>query len=74
MALAAALPELTHACGLATVQLLTDDVAVSPLLPVDGSLRVGPVEVDPAALRRTAATPERERHWRERLAAVGSRA
>ena len=28
VALAAALPELHHACGLATVQLLTDDVAV----------------------------------------------
>ena len=35
VALAAALPELHHACGLATVQLLTDDVALDPLLPVD---------------------------------------
>jgi O-succinylbenzoate synthase len=33
VALAAALPELPYACGLATVQLLTDDVAVRPLLP-----------------------------------------
>ena len=33
VALAAALPELPYACGLATVQLLTDDVAVEPLLP-----------------------------------------
>ena len=30
VALAAALPELHHACGLATVQLLTDDVARRP--------------------------------------------
>ncbi len=41
LALAAALPELPFACGLATVQLLTDDVAVDPLLPVDGTLPVG---------------------------------
>src|SRR4029078_9562956 len=31
VALAAALPELQHACGLATVQLLTGDVCDSPL-------------------------------------------
>ena len=36
VALAAALPELPHACGLATVQLLTDDVTLPSLLPVDG--------------------------------------
>ena len=42
VALAAALPELHHACGLATVQLLTDDVVAEPLLPVDGMLGVGP--------------------------------
>ena len=36
VALAAALPELPHACGLATVQLLTGDVVADPLLPVDG--------------------------------------
>ena len=39
VALAAALPSLPYACGLATVQLLTDDVA-DPLLPVDGMLPV----------------------------------
>ena len=42
VALAAALPELHHACGLATVQLLTDDVVTEPMLPVDGMLRVSP--------------------------------
>ena len=41
LALAAALPELPYACGLATVQLLTADVAAEPLLPVDGFLPVG---------------------------------
>ena len=70
VALAAALPELPHACGLATVQLLTDDVAREPLLPVDGMLPVAPVEVDPAALARLAAAPDRVAYWQARLAAV----
>src|SRR3954452_5764217 len=66
VALAAALPELAHACGLATVALLTDDVVTSPLLPVDGALPVVRPEVAEDALARLRATPERERHWRER--------
>lgn len=70
VALAAALPELPHACGLATVQLLTDDVAVEPLLPVDGVLPVRPVEVDRAALDRLAADPGRTSHWEQRLTRV----
>lgn len=70
VALAAALPELPHACGLATVQLLTDDLVVAPLLPVDGSLPVTRPEVDPAALDRLAATPDRVAHWEARLRAV----
>ncbi|QNN51267.1 o-succinylbenzoate synthase [Nocardioides mesophilus] len=74
VALAAALPELPFACGLATVQLLTDDVAVRPLLPVDGALPVGAPAVDPAALARLAAAPERQAHWRARLAEVEARA
>ena len=70
VALAAALPELTHACGLATVALLTDDVADAPLLPVDGALPVGRPVVLPEALDRLAAAPERVAHWEARLAAV----
>ncbi len=46
VALAAALPELPYACGLATVQLLTDDVVADPLLPVDGALPVRRPTVD----------------------------
>ena len=72
VALAAALPELPFACGLATVQLLTDDVATAPLLPVDGALPVGAVDVDEAALDRLAAAPDREAHWRARLAEVSA--
>lgn len=71
VALAAALPELHHACGLATVQLLTDDVVTEPMLPVDGLLRVARPEVDAAALARLAAPADRVAHWRDRLASVG---
>ncbi|UUZ60752.1 o-succinylbenzoate synthase [Nocardioides sp. B-3] len=70
VALAAALPNLEHACGLATIQLLTDDVAVSPLLPVDGFLPVAPVELDDEALARLAAPSDRVAHWERRLGAV----
>jgi o-succinylbenzoate synthase len=71
VALAAALPELPLACGLATVQLLADDVVDRPLLPVDGMLPVERREADPAALERVAAPPDRVAHWRARLAGIG---
>ncbi len=70
VALAASLPELPHACGLATVALLTDDPAVEPLLPVDGALPVTRPTVDRAALDRLAAAPDRVAHWEARLAEV----
>lgn len=71
VALAAALPDLPHACGLATVQLLTDDVATEPLLPTEGFLPVRRPEVAPEALARVAAAPDRREHWEQRLAEVG---
>lgn len=40
VALAAALPELDYACGLATLQLLDGDVTSDSLVPVDGYLPV----------------------------------
>jgi O-succinylbenzoate synthase len=70
VALAAALPELPFACGLATVQLLTDDVATSPLLPQDGALPVVPLELDTAALDRLRAPEDRRVAWERRLAEV----
>jgi O-succinylbenzoate synthase len=75
VALAAALPELPYACGLATVQLLTDDLVTEPLLPVDGELPVvapGSVDgwVDLDRLEALAAPDERRAHWDARLAAV----
>jgi O-succinylbenzoate synthase len=70
VALAAALPDLPYACGLATVAMLTDDVAEQPLLPVDGALPVVRPGVHPAALTRLSAPPDRDQHWRTRLAEV----
>jgi len=70
LALAAALPELPYACGLATVQLLTVDVAAEPLVPVNGLLPVGAPLADPHALDLVRATPDRVAHWEARLAEV----
>lgn len=70
VALAAALPELHHACGLATVQMFTDDLADAPLLPVDGHLPVRDVTVADDTLRRLAATGDRAAHWVRRMADV----
>lgn len=46
LALAAALDELPYACGLATASSLPSDVTTTPLLPVDGVLRVRAVVPD----------------------------
>ncbi len=70
VALAAALPEMPYACGLATGALLSDDVALDPLLPVDGMLPVREAVVDEAALLRLAAPADRSGAWAQRLAAV----
>ncbi|MGZ4456201.1 MAG: o-succinylbenzoate synthase [Nocardioides sp.] len=70
VALAAALPELPYACGLATVALLTDDVVTTSLLPVDGALPVVTPEVDRDRLAALGAAPDRVAHWEARLAEV----
>ena len=70
VALAAALPELPYACGLATVQLLADDVVAEPLLPVGGALPVRRRVVDPVRLEGLSAATERVEHWRRRMAEV----
>ena len=67
VALAAALPDLPYACGLATVQLLERDVVTDPLLPVDGALPVRVPTVDESLV---AADPPRVAHWEARLAEV----
>jgi O-succinylbenzoate synthase len=68
VALAAALPDLPHACGLATVQLLDGDVVPESLLPVDGHLPVRRPTPTPELLERHAAAPDRVEHWRRRIA------
>ncbi|GAB49312.1 o-succinylbenzoate synthase [Mobilicoccus pelagius] len=70
VALAAAMPELPLACGLATVALLDGDVATTPALPQDGALPVrgsDRLDVDPDLLERHAAPVDRVAWWRDRL-------
>lgn len=64
-ALAAALPSLDYDCGLGTGSLFFDDVA--DLRPVDGSIGVGRVAPDAAALERLAAPADRRDWWLARL-------
>lgn len=68
VALAAALPELPYACGLATAQLLTDDVVPDPLLPVGGAIPVRRPVPDPALLARHAADDALAARWTDRAA------
>jgi len=67
VALAAALPELPYACGLATLSLLEGDVTADPLAPRDGLLQVRRPAPDPERLTRWEADPA---PWRERAAAA----
>jgi len=72
LALAAALPELPYACGLATAALLERDVVAEPLLPVDGEIAVRRLEPDPRLLAAAGADEGVIASWRERIAAVSS--
>lgn len=68
LALAAALPALPYACGLATVQLLVTDVCGVPLLPVDGSLPVR--RPDPDLRGDVAGDAATRARWSERVRAA----
>ena len=70
VALAAALPELPYACGLATVSLLERDTVDRPLLPVDGMLPVVRPEPSDVSLAAVAAEDRVRERWHERLARV----
>ena len=72
IALAAALPSLPYACGLATAQLLAGDVVTDPLLPVEGAIPVRRPVPDDGSLAAVAASREVRAGWHERLAAVTS--
>ncbi|MBP8921616.1 MAG: o-succinylbenzoate synthase [Micropruina sp.] len=69
VALAAALPELPHACGLNTVALLARDVVDDPLVARDGMIDVR--RVSPAG-REWIAGPESAQWWRARLEPIRS--
>jgi O-succinylbenzoate synthase len=67
VALAAALPSLEYACGLATISLLAGDVTADPLAEAGGALPVRAAVVDEAALARWEVDPQA---WRARIAAA----
>jgi len=69
VALAAALPELPYACGLATMSLLTGDITAEPLVEAGGMLPVRRPAADPGALARWEADPE---PWRQRALAAAA--
>ncbi|HSR86074.1 MAG TPA: o-succinylbenzoate synthase [Streptosporangiaceae bacterium] len=67
VALAAALPQLPYACGLATMSLLAGDVTAEPLTETGGELPVRAADVDPGELARWEVDPA---DWRTRLLAA----
>jgi O-succinylbenzoate synthase len=70
VALAAALPDLPYACGLATVGLLAHDVVDDPLVAVDGALPVRrpvPSETKLAAIRADEPTST---WWADRITRI----
>lgn len=70
VALAAALPELPYACGLATTGLLQRDVVAEPLVAVDGAIAVRRPEPDVDAMNAARADAATAAAWRQRLQLV----
>lgn len=70
LALAAALPELPYACGLATVHLLERDTVEEPLLPAGGAIGVRRPEPTTASLAAVAADEATTGRWGDRLVAM----
>ncbi len=58
LALAAALPDLPYACGLATAGMLAGDVTREPLVPDHGVLQVRAITPDPELLARYAVSSQ----------------
>ncbi|HWG62204.1 MAG TPA: o-succinylbenzoate synthase [Streptosporangiaceae bacterium] len=67
VALAAALPDLPHACGLATMSLLSGDVTAQPLVAQAGMLPVRRPDLDASRLAEWEIDPV---PWRARAAAA----
>ena len=72
LALAAALPELHHACGLGTVSLLATDVTTSTLRPIGGYLSVPDRAPTPDRYPDVVADRETARFWLDRLHRVAA--
>ncbi|MEQ3554088.1 o-succinylbenzoate synthase [Pseudonocardia nematodicida] len=74
LALAGALPELHHACGLGTASLLAADVVADDdrLVPDGGFLPVPRRAPEPARHAEVAAAPDRDAWWRSRLERVAA--
>jgi O-succinylbenzoate synthase len=70
VALAAALPELPYACGLATVSLLAHDVVDDPLVAVDGAIPVRRPVPSEATLAAVRADEPTSTWWTDRIARV----
>jgi len=68
VALAAALPELPYACGLATASMLGRDVVDRPFVVEGGHLAVRRLEVDPGVLEDVRLRGPAEIEWLDRLA------
>lgn len=63
--LAAALPNLSYACGLGTGQLLQNDVGAYPI--IDGTITVKSVAPDMEAIQKNLVSPGRLDWWRARI-------
>ena len=73
VALAAALPDLPYACGLATTSLMAADVVRRSLDGRGGSLAVGPVAPEADLLEQLAAPADRQAWWRARITRCAAR-
>ncbi|HUW77649.1 MAG TPA: o-succinylbenzoate synthase [Candidatus Nanopelagicaceae bacterium] len=65
LALAAALPNLPYACGLATTSLFTDDLY--RFAPVNGEIELSDLSIHDSAIERLSAPVDRVQWWRERI-------
>jgi o-succinylbenzoate synthase len=72
VALAAALPDLPHACGLNTARLLTRDVVRNPLVASDGVIPVGRPVPSPELIAAAAADEATTTRWLLRFSAVAA--
>ena len=67
VALAAALPDLPYACGLATTSMLRADLVDDPWIPNDGRLAVRTAQPSPRRVAAARPDAETERRWLDRV-------